>query len=442
MSSSSSTKPRPPSAVFLAVLYRSKPPQASSSSSSSDEPDAAASLHEPLLDRASSSQNATTTTTTSQPGGSSSSLTLVQTRYLHFLSFVTGAWMAVLSQVLLSQTMWIKDLIDSTTLHIVTFSLIWSFWTCVVVFCSMLWWGRLLERRLPLSQNNNNNRTTATASLDTILFQMEAHHIVGALLSISALWMTVDVVQASDYHAAAVSAYQSMTGRQASGLGQALLWAALCVAGMLLWYPLMACLLPRLSTKAAENDDHQPNIPSDVQHSPVSGLRSTYHLIALTLGLITGLCSQFVLSFALWHQTWMTSMEQIVVFSLTWSVATVIWTAIGCASLRWIVQEGSDQNKNNDSTATTTTAERILFQMESRYIIGSLIGICLAWMVMDWVFQVREQILPCLLLLSLSLACFFVILACFPEEECFATLEDEQVVVTGRDKPACDVEHV
>jgi len=354
---------------------------------------------------------------------------------LHVFSFVTGAWIAVLSQVLLSQTMWIKDLMTSTTLHIVMFSLVWSFWTCVVVFCSMLWWGRLLGRRLnhwseESSSSNNNHQN---ASLDTILFQMEAHHIVGALLSISALWMTVDIVQASDYHSKAASVYQSMTGRQASGLGQAVLWTALCVAGMLLWYPLMACLLSRMSVHHdnKENDNDPSSQPDEQQSPPVTGLRSTYHLIALTLGLITGLCSQFVLSFALWHQTWMTTMEQIVVFSLTWSVATVIWTAIGCASLRWIVHEGSDQHKNNDATTTTTTtysAERILFQMESRYIIGSLIGICLAWMVMDWVFQVREQILPCLLLLSLSLACFFVILACFPEDECFATLKDEQVV--------------
>jgi hypothetical protein len=312
-------------------------------------------MHEPLISKA------------------CNAIKVPSTSYLHFLSFLTGSCMAVGSQILLSQIMWTTNL--ESTFHIVCFSLAWSFWTCLIVFLGMVGWGRLVQGRVQ--------------ECETLLFQMEAHHIVGSLLSISLIWLLVDVLQATSFMKSAP---------------RGPIVAALAVLGMVLWFPIMLCFVPNTKSSSA----------SQVQEDTAQGLTSTYQLIGVTLGLITGLCSQFVLSFLLWRHDWMNNTTSVIIFSLLWSVTTVLWTAAGCASMKLIVQDSNDK-------------ERTFFRMESRYIVGSLIGICLAWMVMDWVYNVREKIFSCLLLLTLSLACFFMILACFPEEDCLASLREEQV---------------
>jgi hypothetical protein len=144
----------------------------------------------------------------------------------------------------------------------------------------------------------------------------------------------------------------------------------------------------------------------------------TYQLVASTLGLIIGICSQFTLSFVLWTNHMSTPVVgNVVLFSLLWSVCTVVITFTGCLTLRFLTND-----ENNPRTA-----ERIFLRMESHYVFCSLIGICLAWILMDVVMGMSEQIAPSIVMLSISLAAFRVILYFFPEEKCLEEIEMKDV---------------
>jgi hypothetical protein len=183
---------------------------------------------------------------------------------------------------------------------------------------------------------------------------------------------------------------------------------------MLLYSLLCRCLLRQpTNLQAAALDNHK---------TTTSSLQRTYQLIASTLGFLAGLCSQFFLSFCLWkNQMTEPLLDNVILFSLLWSMATVGVTFCGCLSLRLLTSMDHP---------SATSKERTFLHMESYYVFFSLIGICLAWILMDVVLDMKDQIFPSLVMLALSLACFGVILRCFPEggqESSAASLEDELV---------------
>lgn len=191
------------------------------------------------------------------------------------------------------------------------------------------------------------------------LFEMESYYVVSSLLTISAIWIIADNM---------VALY--------------------VILGML------AMVIAQSKTS----------------------LLMTYSLVAGTLGLIFGVCSQFVLSLLFWKDTDMRQpiVENVFVFSMAWSVLTVVLTFMGCYALRWIVE--------NDL--------RAFLRMEAVYIAASLTGICGAWIFMDMTAGVPEQIVPSILMLLASLAAFAMILWYFPEDKCLEEalqeLEEEE----------------
>ena len=61
--------------------------------------------------------------------------------------------------------------------------------------------------------------------------------------------------------------------------------------------------------------------------------------------------------------------------------------------------------------------------MESHYVFCSLIGICVAWILMDLVLGMSDQIVPSFFMLLASLVAFRLILHCFPEDKCLQEIE-------------------
>jgi hypothetical protein len=317
----------PSNAVFEAVLYGEDPSK----------------LDEPLLTNNINCDQVEYTMATS-----------TRSQYsLKLLACITGSIVAVISQRLLTLMLWNEEILSGSTVQVIAFSLHWSFWTCLSVFGSMLLFVNTIER---LQQNTLN---------DDMVFQMEAHYVVGSLLTISAVWLLDDVLVLQEMRhpvlvvTAAVVAYAIFLG---------------CI----------------VHSKSTNNKNYDSMV-------------STYTLVAGALGVVVGVCSQFLLSLLLWKDADLTvpAVESITVFSLLWSVLTVALTATGCLSLRCVCDN-----------------QRTLLRMEAVYIGSSLAGICAAWILIDVANDMPEQVLPSVLLLAASLAAFGLILRCFPEDKC------------------------
>jgi hypothetical protein len=290
-------------------------------------------------------------------------------------SFLSGIVMALASQYLLSQTLWnVEASLLTTTTQVVAFSFGWAALTCGFIFLSML----LLIK------------TTGSTHPD-VVFQMEAHFIVGALLTVSVVWMMIDLFQS----------YGLLVWQKHKVARN--VFVSVCLVA---WYAAACKWLAAPKQRRANGGGGR-------EHYEASFLLNTYQLIAATLGLLSGLCSQLLLSFALWNKD-MTQpvVENVVVFSLLWSVGTVILTFLGCIALKCLTSDQEDVGN-------------LFLRMESQYVFCSLIGICLAWIVIDVVLDMKEQILPSLLMLALSLASFCMILFFLPDKESLTRLHDE-----------------
>jgi len=459
-------------AIYTAVLYRGGGTVGGSGRNADEDEEqirkTSSSLREPLLARSttgSSKKSATKKKKTREPavGTASPKDGEWQDPYpslwrLKVLSFVTGSITAAVSQAILGSTLWVDngsflaanqqqamrqpdpegdappvDGGGSDTLSVVGFSLLWSFWTCVMIFIAMLALVRAVLGSAPpppppsssagdgngdIEKETEKRRQRQEEELrykvweDTV-FQMEAHHIVGALLSISAIWVAVDVLQSVFVAGDATSSTWSAVLALPSPCQNALL----LVLG-LAWYGLFVrCIL-----KKSSGESQQQKEGSDEDGSN-AGLLSTYQLIASTLGLISGLCSQFLLSFLLWKDNMSQPVvDHVIAFSVLWSFCTVVLTFLGCLSLRFLTVEDDDEDGDGGDKLV---AERTFLRMESHYIFCSLIGICSAWILIDLVMGMEDQIFPSVLMLALSLAAFGGIVRCFPEDQCLADLRAE-----------------
>jgi hypothetical protein len=288
------------------------------------------------------------------------------------ITSLLGCTMAVLSHSILSILLWKDSILHANTMQIIAFSLSWSFWTCVILFVGMLAFvsSSSSSNTNTTSSSSSNSRTTKNEDNlkdqqqqtqemedeDDRAFQVEAHYVVASLLTISAIWMLDSVVLSF-------------------GVG------------------ILLCLVVA-------------NMDQDIM--------SSYSLVAGTLGLIFGACSQFILSLWMWQDVSMTQpiIDHIVWFSLAWSLLTVVMTFLGCLSLRWVV-EGKSTGGDHQSRR-----RRAILRMEAVYVAMTLVGICAAWIFLDVTAGLPEQIFPSLLMLIVSLAAFTLILQCFPEEDC------------------------
>lgn len=372
MTSSSAT-------AFLAVLYTTPAADVEANEPSSS----SSSLEEPLLPKGD------TFATISKP--SALEVTAVLLKRLKFLSFLTGVLVAFLSQYVLSQVLWQNSIMNESSNQVVVFSLLWSFATCLMVFLSMVLFVYIVAYRV-LKANDASLSVDARQRWLDAIFQMEAHHIVGALLTISLIWVLIDIFRANPSGFVMVGMTRNIS----------VFTVAFCSYALL-----CKCLVRKYSSDAVAST------AGDEQARNKDSLMGTCQLIASTLGLLAGLCSQFLLSFVLWSKQ-MTEplIDNVVIFSMLWSFCTVAFTFLGCLSLRLLTIEDKK-------------SEKTFLHMESYYVFFSLIGICVAWILIDVVLDMREQIFPSLLMLAMSLVCFGVILHCFPEDQCLSSLQEE-----------------
>ena len=142
-------------------------------------------------------------------------------------------------------------------------------------------------------------------------------------------------------------------------------------------------------------------------------------MISATLGTIIGLCSQFILSMLLWRDN-MTKplVDSVIFFSLIWSFVTVMITLVGCMSLRIMLASSTTFGHNIISITEQLQLNRIALRMEAAYVSSSLIGICSAWVIIDILTNMTDQILPNIFMLFMSLAAFRTIIYCIPEDQC------------------------
>jgi hypothetical protein len=304
-------------------------------------------------------------------------------------SFVTGSVVALLSQYVLSQYFWQESILASaSTWQVLRFSLYWSLATCFAVFMAMLLSVHLVQCCWYDRQSSQE--------WDQLVFRMEAHHIVGALLTISVSWIVLDLtrLQVSD----------SLWNAH-SWPGHAGIWT----------------LLGHVVVLAAAYAGRKSSRPSALSTIPDAPLLSTYQLLATTLGLVVGLCSQFFLSACLWREG---SSSMAVVtplhflgLSLCWSCITVLITFGGCYSLQFLPIE---YLTDDDQQAVVTAAQmaRVQLRMESSYVLATLFGICMAWILVDVVLGLPQQIAPSLFMLALAICAFRLILHWFPEDDC------------------------
>jgi len=322
-------------------------------------------LQQPLLvqDDANSSSNAATT---KAPAGG---VVVVSTLRLQLLAAATGAVIAYISQLLLCLFLWKENVFVLSKTDIVLFSLHWSFWTCLTVFAGMLTLIRLLEKHIqPLP--------------DSTVFQMEAYYVVAALVTITATWLYKDLLEDGQVHQP---------------------------------HPILPLVLPSYMLLAYNLlQAKQPPPANHDESTNTNNLLPTYRLVSAVLGLVVGLSSQFVLSMLLWKDQNMTQpvVPSVVQFSLIWSTLTVVITFAACFSLRILLPDDCG---------------RTVLRMEATYISFSLVGICGAWMIIDWLSGMPDQVVPSLIMLNVSLICFQLILRCFPEDNCLidGTVEDD-----------------
>lgn len=296
---------------------------------------------------------------------------------LKCLALSTGSLTAAFSQLLLTYTLWDETILSQSTTSIVWFSMIWSFWTCMIIFGAMV----------ALTQTIKQFHTTE--DWDDLIFHMEAHHIVGSLLTITGSWMSQNLMKTP------------------------LIVHPMIFLGLLIG---VYAILFFVSTRTTSEEEDKEEL------SPQESLLGTYQVVAGTLGFIVGLSSQFLLSFFLWKGHMLEPIvENVYLFSLLWSALTVAITFLGCSSLRLLTDE-SQASKDEDRKYWVA---RTFLRMESHYVFCSLIGVCLAWILMDILFGLTDQVVPSLMLLAASLLAFAAIVHWFPEEECVRELIEQ-----------------
>ena len=289
------------------------------------------------------------------------------------VAFLSGSLIAVASQLVLGEMLWQDDILQQSTAHILVFSLHWSFWTCLVIFGAMF---------LLIQAMQSNPALHALTADDNHLFQLEAHHVIGSLTAISLTWLLNDV-----WHV------NTSNNKLSTGM---------LIAVCLLLYALFCGWM--VSSSCGRQGD--------------ASLLQTLVVMSSLLGLVVGACSQFFLAAILWDEPMQQPLiGNVVVFSLVWSLLTVLMTAAGCASLRALIDHDEKES-----------SQRAILRMEAAYVSCTLLGICTSWILMDVCLDMLDQIGPSLGLLAVSMALFRLVLYCFPEDECVVR-EQEMIPV-------------
>lgn len=174
-------------------------------------------------------------------------------------------------------------------------------------------------------------------------------------------------------------------------------------------------------------DEHQQEEPEDVYLSteetpqlddPIFG---KFKLSSLVLGLLVGFFIQFstlganFLVITIWGEDVISkSKRDIVIFSLLWSFFTSAMAIIILGFLRTLVgitfavfRQQHDEELLED----------MVLHMECRFVVGALVGVCMAWTVTDLLLGMKAQILYSVITLCVALCWCRIMMVCFTVTE-------------------------
>jgi hypothetical protein len=158
---------------------------------------------------------------------------------------------------------------------------------------------------------------------------------------------------------------------------------------------------------------------------------SRFKFSALLLGLLVGFFIQFstlganFLVITLWGEDMVTkSKTDIIIFSLLWSFFTSAMAIVILGFLRNLV------------TITYAAVggrcadllEEMVLHMECRFVVGALVGVCLAWTMTDILLGMRAQIVYSLVTLVVALFWCKIMMLCFSTESPTKQLSRSQIV--------------
>lgn len=186
-------------------------------------------------------------------------------------------------------------------------------------------------------------------------------------------------------------------------------------------------------------DAHKPLLelqPAGGEDKPTLDARmlGKFKLSSMILGLLVGFFIQFstlganFLVITIWGEDVISkSKRDIVVFSLLWSFFTSAMAIIILGFLRNLIYI----TYNAISRRSQDLLDEMVLHMECRFVVGALIGVCMAWTMTDVLLGMRAQILYSLVTLVIALFWCRVMMFCFASGETKKkeVSEDEIIVV-------------
>jgi hypothetical protein len=123
-----------------------------------------------------------------------------------------------------------------------------------------------------------------------------------------------------------------------------------------------------------------------------------------------------------------TSKKDIVLFSLLWSLFTSFLAIVILAFLRNLVRATYE----TDNEEQNYQLDDVILDMECRFVVGALIGVCTAWALTDLILGLSVQIVYSFLTLGVALAWCKLMMWCFayPEDDDEQNEQEETDIIS------------
>ena len=180
-------------------------------------------------------------------------------------------------------------------------------------------------------------------------------------------------------------------------------------------------------TGNADNDNDDDS--DDNEGRLVMPLFGAFKSHSFIIGLLVGFFVQFstlganFLVIALWENDLMSkSKTEIVTLSLVWSAFTSLMAILTLGFLRSVVTivfRASMPSASSAASQARTEAilDEVVLHLECRFVVGALVGVCLAWTATDLLLGMNIQIMFSLATLTISLLWCKLMMHCFTKDE-------------------------
>ena len=175
----------------------------------------------------------------------------------------------------------------------------------------------------------------------------------------------------------------------------------------------------------------EPLLERETRRPLETSLFQSFKMSSLVLGLLIGFFIQFstlganFLVITLWGEEVVTkSKSDIVIFSLLWSLFTSAMAIIILGFLRNLVTISYSSLRREEDIL-----EEMILHMECRFVVGALVGVCLAWTMTDLLLGMKAQIMYSLVTLGVALFWCQIMIKCFVSSERKAERSEPLMIV-------------